>query len=57
MLSTHVRVSFGLQFVAVSDGWDMAWLNLWMIIGISLFGYSIGNISSYLNYARKEDLE
>ena len=30
---------------------------LWLFIGGSLFGYSIGNISSYLSYSRKEDLE
>ena len=57
MISAHVRVAFGLQYIDSDNAYDLAYLNLWMIIGISLFGYSIGNISSFLNYARKEDLD
>ena len=29
----------------------------WIFVGLSLFGYGIGNISSYLNYANKQDME
>lgn len=49
MLSAHVRTAFGLSATVPDSSTDIIIMNIWMIIGISLFGYSIGNISSYLN--------
>ena len=50
-------MAFGLTTIQLNSIADILIMNIWVITGISLFGYSIGNISSYLNYARKEDIE
>ena len=53
MLSFHIRIAFGLDVLKFDNVNEILLNNIWIIIGLSLFGYSIGNISSYLNQANK----
>ena len=57
MLSFHIRIAFGLDVLKFDNVYEILLNNIWIIIGLSLFGYSIGNISSYLNQANKQDME
>ena len=56
-MHTHVQVAFGNAGLNATKSFDILMLTLWLCTGASLFGQSIGNISSYLSYSRKEDLE
>ena len=46
MLSSNVKVALGLDIISKETGTEVFMDMIWMFIGMTMFGYGIGNISS-----------
>lgn len=57
LLSEFVKTSLGLAVISPTNPLEILLNMAWMFIGLSLFGYGIGNISSFLNNVQADELE
>lgn len=57
MLSHNVMTALGLNIIVKESMIETAMDLSWMFIGMTMFGYGIGNISSYLSNAIQDEQE
>lgn len=57
MLFSNVKVALGLEIIRKETETEVFMDMIWMFIGMTMFGYGIGNISSYLANAVADEQE